>query len=183
VNDETIFGGTAKALTTPVLIENYVRGWTGGLGMYALQLADYGLRKAGVVPDPVKPASTLADIPFIKSFVVRYPSASADSIVRFYEQYHDTKIRYDSWMNRAREGDIESMARIQAAGGDRIFVTLDGIKDTISQQQQLVNMIFKNPEISKEEKRQLIDTLYYQMISVAQTGNAAFREMNRSLAR
>lgn len=183
INDETVFGGMAKALTTPVLIENYVRGWTGGLGMYALQVADYGLRKAGVVPDPVLPASTLADIPFVKSFVVRYPSASADSVVRFYEQYHDTKTRYDSWMSRAREGDTESMARIQAAGGDRIFVTLDAFKDTLTEQQKLVNMIFKNPDFSKEEKRQLIDTLYYQMISVARTGNEAFREMNRSLKR
>lgn len=183
INDQTVFGGTAKALTTPVLIENYVRGWTGGLGTYALQIADAALRKTGVLPDPVKPASTLSDIPFVKSFVVRYPSASAESISRFYDQYHDTRVRYDSWMAKAREGDLEAMKRIEAAGGERIFVTLDGFKDALSQQSQLVQMIYKNPEIAKEEKRQLIDSLYYQMISVARMGNEGFREMNKSLAR
>lgn len=181
VDDESAVGAGARALSTPILVENYVRAWTGGLGTYALQIADLGLRKAGVLPDPVKPASTLADIPVVKSFVVRYPSASAESITSFYDQYHNTKVYFDTWMSRAHEGDLEGTKRIEAAGGPRIFVTLDEFKDTLSQQTQLVQMINKNPDMSPDEKRQLIDSIYYQMIEVAKTGNQAFREMKKVL--
>jgi len=58
-----IVGGVSRAISSPILIENYVRGWTGGLGMYLLDFADWSLRKSGVLPDPVLPTKTLADIP------------------------------------------------------------------------------------------------------------------------
>jgi hypothetical protein len=92
IRDEDMFiGGVARALSTPILVENYVRSWTGGLGMYTLQLADKALRESGVLPDPVKPLETLSDLPVIKAFVVRYPSASAQSIQDFYDDYYAKK--------------------------------------------------------------------------------------------
>jgi hypothetical protein len=68
--DNSGWGGTARALTSPILIENYIRGWTGTLGVYAMNAADKALRMAGQLPDPPMPTNTLADIPVIKAFVV-----------------------------------------------------------------------------------------------------------------
>jgi hypothetical protein len=61
-----------SSFASPLVIENYVRQWSGGLGMYALQIADAALRKTGVLPDPIRPASTLSDIPFQRRLRSRY---------------------------------------------------------------------------------------------------------------
>lgn len=175
------FGPVARATTSPILLENYVRAWTGGLGMYALQGADAALRKTGVLPDPVKPSDTLADIPVVKAFVVRYPSATTQSIQDFYDQHEVTKKFYDTWLAKAKEGDVDAMTRIQAAGGPIMFVRLDAIKETLSQHSKLVRDIYKNPSVKPEEKRQLIDSLYNNMIQIGQGGKKMLREAETAM--
>lgn len=175
------FGPIARATTSPILLENYVRAWTGGLGTYVMQLADYGLRKTGTLPDPVKPASTLADIPVVKAFIVRYPSATTQSIQDFYDQHEVSKKYYDSWLYKAKEGDVEAMERIQAAGGPMMFVRLDAIKETLSQHSKLVRDIYKNPTVKAEEKRQLIDSLYNNMIEIGKGGKQMLRQADEAM--
>jgi hypothetical protein len=174
--------GVARALTTPILIENYLRGWTGGLGMYALQVADAALRNQGIVPDPPRPEDTLADIPVVKAFVVRYPSASAASIQRFYDEYERIQKYSTTWREKVSEGDLEAARRIQEAGGPHIFVQLDVIRRTLGEQAKLIRDIWKNPEIAPDEKRQLIDSLYYSQIQIAQSGLQVLREADRALS-
>lgn len=174
--------GVAAALSTPILMENYLRSWTGGLGAYALQAVDLGLRKAGVVPDPPKPADTLADLPVIKAFAVRYPSASAESIQRFYDDFEKNKRYFDSWMAKAQEGDVTALERIQEAGGMRLFVQFDGIKEALGEHSKLIRDITKSPDILPEEKRQLIDQLYFSEIQIAQAGRQALRAVDQALA-
>ena len=175
------FGPAARALTTPVLMENYIRAWTGGLGTYMLQLADFGLRKTGTLPDPIKPASTLADIPVVKAFIVRYPSASAQSIQDFYDQHETTKKFYDTWHAKAEEGDVEAMERIQAAGGPMMFARLDAIKEVLTEHSKFVRDINKNQSIKPEEKRQLIDSTYFNMIEIGKAGKQMLREAEAAM--
>jgi hypothetical protein len=175
------FGPIARATTSPILMENYIRSWTGGLGMYALQAADAALRKAGALPDPVTPTPTLADIPVVKAFMVRYPSATTQSIQDFYDQHEVTKKFYDTWLAKAKEGDVDAMSRIQAAGGPMMFVRLDAIKETLTDHNKLVRDIYKNPTIKAEEKRQLIDSLYFNMIEIGKAGKGMLKESERAL--
>lgn len=175
------FGPIARTVTSPILLENYIRGWTGGLGMYAMQAADLSLRKAGVLPDPVTPTPTLADIPVVKAFMVRYPSATTQSIQDFYDQHEVTKKFYDTWLAKAKEGDTDAMARIQAAGGPMMFVRLDAIKDTLSEHSKLIRDIYKNPTVKAEEKRQLIDSLYFNMIEIGKAGKQMVRDSEAAL--
>lgn len=175
------FGPIARATSSPILLENYVRAWTGGLGVYGLQLADFSLRKAGALPDPVKPADTLADIPVVKAFIVRYPSATTQSIQDFYDQHEVTKKFYDTWLAKAKEGDVDAMQRIQAAGGPMMFLRLDAIKETLSQHSKLVRDVYKNPTVKAEEKRQLIDSLYFNMIEIGKGGRQMMREADAAM--
>lgn len=177
VEPGAVAGPAARSLTTPILIENYIRSWTGGLGMYALQAADAGLRKAGMLPDPVTPTPTLADIPFVRAFAVRYPSATTQSIQDFYDDYSRDKRYFDSWMAKAKEGDAEAMEKMQAAGGPRMFLRLDAIKEVLSQHSKLIRDIYKNPEMPADEKRQFIDSLYYSMIEIGKSGKEALRSI------
>lgn len=185
-DEDTFIGGVARALTTPALIENYVRSWTGGLGTYTLQIADKALREAGVLPDPVKPLATLSDLPVIKAFVVRYPSASAQSIQDFYDTYYAKKRVYDTFMAKVNEGDIKAADDVLKIRQDA-WDELAGMRDTITEHASIVRMIWKMPGPTKEhperftaeDKRQLIDTLYFRMIEVSAAGNKAFEEFDR----
>ena len=181
-DEEPLIGGVARALSSPILMENYLRAWTGGLGMYVLQLADKGLREAGVVPDPVKPAKTLADLPVIKAFVTRYPSASAQSIQDFYDEFYAKQKVYNTVMEMAKQGDVASMERARAVDPSAM-AQLDGIRDVLTTHSQLVRMIHKNPQYTAEEKRQLIDTTYFRMIEIAQEGKRALRQIEQALTR
>lgn len=180
--DSIVLGGTARAITSPAILENYIRGWTGGLGMYAVQLADKALREAGALPDPVKPLATLADIPVVKAFAIRYPSATAQSVQDFYNDYFAKKKIYDTWTHAAEQGDIKAMERIQALD-NTMFVQLDGIQDALSTQSLAVQLINKNPEMPAEEKRQLIDSIYFQMIELARAGNEVLETTKREFGR
>lgn len=175
------FGPLARTMTSPILLENYIRSWSGGLGVYMMQAADASLRKAGVLPDPVTPTPTLADIPVVKAFVVRYPSASTQSIQDFYDKHEETKKYFDTWKAKAQEGDIGAMQRIQSAGGPGMFVRLDGIKETLTEHSKLVRDIYKNPTIKAGEKRQLIDSLYSSMIEIGKAGSAMVKESEKAL--
>lgn len=175
------FGPIARATSSPILMENYIRAWSGGLGMYALQAADAALRKTGALPDPVTPTPTLADIPVVKAFVVRYPSATTQSIQDFYDQHETTKKFYDTWLAKAREGDVDAMSRIQAAGGPMMFVRLDAIKETLTDHNKLVRDIYKNQTIKPEEKRQLIDSLYFNMIEIGKAGKQMVKDAEKAL--
>jgi hypothetical protein len=170
-------GGVAHALTSPILMENYIRGWSGTLGVFALNAADAALRKAGILPDPPQPTPTLADIPVIRAFTVRYPSASAESIQKFYDAYAQNKSFYDTWTAKAKDGDVKAMQHIQDLGGPTMFMQLDGIHSVLAEHNQLVRDIYKNPEIAPDEKRQLIDELYFKMIEVARFGNETMGKM------
>jgi hypothetical protein len=175
-------GGVARALTSPILLENYVRGWTGTLGVYALNLADASLRKSGVLPDPPKPTSALADIPVVKAFMIRYPSATTESIQSFEDSYAVNKTYYDTWLAKAKEGDLVAATRIQAAGGPRMFVQLDGIQKAIGEHNKIIQDIYKNPQMQPPEKRQLIDTLYFRMIELGQAGKNLMRSTDAALS-
>jgi len=178
-SDEPFIGGVARALTTPILIENYVRDWTGGMGMYLFQLADKALREAGVLPDPVKAASTLSESPFFRAFTVRYPSATAQSIQDFYSDYDVSKKYYDTILHLAKDGDVRAVDLLNAHSED--LAQLSGIRETLTQQGQIIRMIEKNPQITAEEKRQLEDTLIWRMIELSQAGNASLRQLKEQV--
>ena len=173
-------GGVARALTSPLLLENYIRGWSGNLGIYSLNLADAALRRAGELPDPNLPASTLADIPVVKAFVARYPTATTQSIQDFEDTYNAKRAYYNTWIAKARDGDMQAAQRIQSLGGPRMFINLDGINKALQQHNKLIRDIYKNPQMTPSDKRQLIDTIYYRMIELGRAGKAALGQVDRA---
>src|SRR5690606_9254151 len=90
-------GPKKTPLSSPMVLENYIRSWSGSMGMYALQLADKGLIAAGVTDaPPERPTATLADIPFVKAFIVRYPNGGTKSIQAFQEKFEENKMVLDT---------------------------------------------------------------------------------------
>lgn len=171
--------GAARALSSPMLIENYVRGWTGSLGMYAMKAADLAGRKMDLLADPAHAPATLADYPIIRAFVARYPSANAQPISDFYEGYERNKIYYDTFMAQAKEGNVGALERIQKAGGMQMFSQLDDMKKVLGDHFTMIRTIDADPKMQPYEKRQLIDSLYYAMIQMGKQGNTVLKAMGR----
>jgi len=167
------------SMASPVVIDNYLRAWGGSLGTYVLQGADAALRKAGVLPDPMLPTRTLADIPFVKAFVVRYPDAQAESIQRFQDSYQHMSQVTNTFKALIKQGEVAQASSLMQSN-PQAFYKLDNINKTINEQNQLVRMIYKNPGIKPDEKRQLIDATYFQMIQISSAGNNIIKTMDAS---
>ena len=81
----------AKALgkwvnLSPAQIDNVFFAYTGGLGRYATDILDPALRATGIADRISDPDPTLADIPILRSFVVRDPYGSSGvSVDKFYD--------------------------------------------------------------------------------------------------
>ena len=89
-------GPNSTKISSPAVVDNYIKSWSGALGSYLVEVADKALEKSGVAPEQVKPSKTLADIPFIKAFVVRHPSASTQSITDFYSRSTEAEKIFNS---------------------------------------------------------------------------------------
>lgn len=167
-------------LASPMVIENYVRGWTGSVGMYALQTIDQMLIKSGAVKD-MKPSPTLSDIPFIKAFVSRYPNANTQSIQDFRDKYKKIESVYATIKQLGEKGQIdEAMSLVTVYEGD--MVRLTGQKEAMTNMYKAIQGISLS-DIPKDEKRQLIDSVYFQMISVARDGNSMMNEIERAISK
>lgn len=165
---------------SPARAENYIRGWTGGMGMYALQLVDAMARKAGVVDDPVKPAATLADIPFVRAFVIRHPSMGAESIQRFFDNYEEST-SYLKTINALGKGfkynDVANLLPYS------VYQAMDAPHKALSEITKAIDLINKIPSMTPDEKRQQIDNLYFHAIEVAKFGNMVFETLQPDIER
>jgi len=192
-DDQSPAGAAARAVTNPILLENYIREWTGGLGVYAMQAADVGLRSQGIVPDPITPTPVLADIPFIKAFVIRNPSANLQPIQQFYDDFHHYQKFRDTYKSLAKEGDMEGAQRVLAIGGDEAFAAkMDGINKSLSNMGKTIRDVYKDPgtpeqqtpegrEALRDQKRQVIDQIYFNMLMLARQGNAAMAQAQEQI--
>lgn len=113
VNDTPLLKGFNLA---PWQIDNYVEGWTGGLGQAAVKYADQALRATGKVTGVgadgqlkvnEAPEETMADSPWFGSFTVRYPTAQAQSINDFSDRFQKLEQAHGSIDKAMNDNDFE----------------------------------------------------------------------------
>ncbi|KAF5057974.1 Large polyvalent protein associated domain 38 [anaerobic digester metagenome] len=165
---------------SPARAENYIRGWTGGMGMYALQLVDAMARKAGVVDDPVNPAATLADIPFVRAFVIRHPSMGAESIQRFFDHYEESTSYLKTINALGKDFKYNDVANLLPYS---VYQAMDAPHKALSEITKAIDLINKIPSMTPDEKRQQIDSLYFHAIEVAKFGNKVFEALQPDIER
>lgn len=171
-----------SSFASPLVIQNYITSWSGALGSYATQLADKALVKAGLAPEKVKPSDTLKDIPFIGSFVVRFPSINTSNIEDFYQSYGEAEKVSKTIKHLEKNGDMDMAEKeMQDPENQEKMMRLTGVKEALSAQSQLVRAVNKNPDIKPEEKRQIIDGAYLMMNEIAKTGNKMTDDFKKTL--
>jgi hypothetical protein len=110
--------------------------------------------------------------PVVKAFVIRYPAATAQSVQDFHEKYAERKKVYDTFQYLVKNGDPDAAIK-EAELDPSAFARMEGVHETIGVLNATIRLVYKNPDMSPSDKRQLIDSMYGQMIEVARAGNAA----------
>ena len=168
VGDDSFFA------TNPIHAENVFRSWTGGLGRYIIDTLDYAIIKGKIIEDPIKPTDTLSKIPVIRAFDVRdVPGYSAQSIVKFFEEYGDIEKIINGMDFAKKAGDFEEYQKLKETLNVDEVQLLEyrkSIKEIDKQIRNIYNLKeFPNGDIpTPDEKRELIDDYYKLMINFAQ---------------
>jgi hypothetical protein len=152
----------------PAKIDNLIRGWTGGLGMLAVDAIDQAIQKTGVVDLPPAPKWTLADVPGVRGFVVRFPSANTESVTTFYDYYEKSRKAsrtFNYLMEKSPEkgGIYASKQGYWALKAPLIKV----MSEELSKGRDIIRGLYENKELTPEQKRKAIDVAYFDMIEKA----------------
>ena len=170
VGDDSFFA------TNPIHAENVFRSWTGGIGRYIIDTLDYAIIKGKIIEDPIKPTDTLSKIPVVRAFDVRdVPGYSAQSIVKFFEEYSKVEKIINGMDFAKKAGDFEEYQKLKETLNVDEVQLLEyrkSIKDIDNQIRNIYNLKqFPNGDIpTPDEKRELIDDYYKLMINFAQQG-------------
>jgi hypothetical protein len=159
--------GDESSWTSPQRIDSLIYNWSGTLGRHVVNMADKALIESGIMPDPVKPADTLADMPIIKAFVVRNPSLGSEHIEDFYRMYIPLKKRIDTINSLTDPIEIEKQLNNLTKKIGMESMTLISIKEALDNQRLLISLITQNKNIPPDEKRQHIDDITRMMIMIA----------------
>ena len=171
-----LVGDDSFLATNPIHAENVFRSWTGGLGRYIIDTLDYALVKGKIIDDPIKPTDTLSKIPVVRAFDIRdVPGYSAQSIVKFFEEYEKVETIINGMDFAKKAGDFEEYKKLKETLNVDEVKLLDyrkSIKDLDTQIRTIYNLKeFPNGDIpTPDEKRELIDDYYRLMINFAQQG-------------
>ena len=165
-----------KEYASPAKIENLVRGYTGGFGKMVLDAADKFIEAVGIVKTPPKPPKTLADMPGVRAFVQRFPTANTKSIERFYEEYTKLKRKFESRKEEVGLRGIDRMRRIMG-GKQQIrvprppkLIIYEQVAKRLSDLRAVVRHIMKSKTMTPEQKQRAINACYIMMINTARVG-------------
>ncbi len=173
------FRGDGKSFS-PIVADNFVRNWTGGLGSLLLDSLDRALQAGGVVPvNEYKEIKRLSDNPFVRVYMLRN-SSMGENVERFYAAWGDVSPYLATYQKALRDGDIETVMRFVKY---QPFKVIEGYKETVSDLTAAINEITALKDVSVDEKRQQIDQLSYLMSQTAARGLEIYLELKEQMER
>jgi hypothetical protein len=175
-------GPEEAPLQSPAVIDNYVRSWTGGGGRYLVQLSDAAIKATigGSDEGAEPPAKTLADIPIVAALISRWPRANMQNVLDFKENFKKTSQTVETVKMLAKRGDFDAAMDLMKTN-EEDFIKLNGFSEAINLQMKKIDQWNRDKTLSGTDKRQLIDTAYYQMQSIAMMGNKILSEHRKNL--
>ena len=168
--------GEYSGISSPARIESTINNWTGTLGRTFTTVLDKALIASGVVDDPIKPEETLSDIPIIRAFVVRNPSAGSEYITTFYDKYDKVSKVFNTIDRLQKSGNFEEANKLLT----NLPVEATILKSTyrlVQDNDKRVRDIYNSKLFTPNEKRQLIDELYRQMIDISKYSLEAIKDV------
>jgi len=163
---------------SPIAIENYIAAWTGGLGKTTLWSIDQLFTKAGIYNPPPKPTTDWTEYPMIKSFFVRHPSLSAESIKLFYDHYAEGQRIAKTISGVERELNYEDIPMLLTRSD---FGALNSTKAAMDNLSSVRNDILALRELDgmtteqvSDWKREQLNIIIDTQIQLAKSGNEIY---------
>ena len=154
---------------SPIVIDNYIRGWTGGLGNYFMMGLDKALIETGIIDDPIRPTDSLTKIPGLRAFNLRDPSMQSEFITDFYDEYNKYKKYKPTIEKLKKEGNFKEAAKLAKRKKlvDEKIAVLERYKTIIDQHNEYVRKAFNMKDADPDQKQQIIDDMVFMMIKMA----------------
>ena len=163
---------------SPILIDNTVRGYLGGLGKYGLDAVDYALIKSRAVDVPPPPAKDPQEWPMLRA-LASGPAESSAYVSRFYKALDlaETRMRdfkaYGDRMQTRDQADFWRKNRNQIAyysadaGGVPVMTRVRQTRDQLSEINKAMLMVRNARGLSPEFKRDRLRVLADQRDTMA----------------
>ena len=170
---------TTSGLASPIIIDNYINDWTGGMGKIIVNTLDSSFEALGMGDQIPKPYQAITEKLGLDALISRHPRGGATSIQDFYDLY-DKAMTIKKSVNYAKKMNLdesdEEKERFFNAGHIYNYDQLNAAHKAMQKSQKAINEIYKSPEIDPKEKRFMIEDLYNQMIEFAKVANESIRE-------
>lgn len=167
--------------SSPAVIENYVRAWSGTLGMQALQLTDAALIEAGFYANPNKPAPHTSDQFFFRAFMIKNPSRQNENIQDFYKAMNGLNQYKNTTKEYARRGDAQSAFEVFENWPS--YINMETTHSAMIAQNAVIDQITLNPDITPVEKTQMVDDLIRGLIETATLGMEQYDLFEKEMKR
>jgi len=170
-------------LASPKIIENFVRGWSGGLGTQIMHGLDDALRYAGKLPPGQIRTRRLEDMPVIRAFMIRQPNASLQPIADFFDRYGKLRQNIETFNELKDRGNLEDAMRVARLGIFNPKATVTALK----RQRKFLRRVERMPDrfMPPEARNRFMDEVFLQMLQIATEGNRqldAFEEFEEKRA-
>jgi len=159
-------GDDFSAFSSPLVLENAWRGWTGGIGGYVLALSDSLLDAAGIVDRSKNRKKMLSEYPIIKAIFIKNPDRNAEPITDFRELYEPVMKRLNAARILENRGEIEK-AKIEKDKLPANWVVLERAYRALQVQEDVIRNINEAKDSNPEEKLYLTNIVLKDMINGA----------------
>ena len=161
-----INGDDFSKWSSPLVLENGWRGWTGGIGGYILALSDELLDAAGVIDRSQKRTKMLSEYPIIKAINIKNPDRNAEPVTDFRKLFEPVNARIKAANLLEKRGEI-AKAKKERAKLPKNWVVLEVAYRAMAVQEQVIKNINENPNSSADEKLHLTNIVLKDMINGA----------------
>jgi len=154
---------------SPRIIDNTIRGYTAGLGQYAVDIIDEGIKAATGRETVPQPARKPTEQPIARSFFV---STAGGGQVRddFYREWNRLNKRRNSAIMRAElaapEGEEIDRDKVEFEGKD-LYERMKPYKKEMDKLQREYKQIQKSGSLTSQQKRSKLDELDAKMNALA----------------
>lgn len=159
--------GLGIADVSPTVLDNYVQEWAGTIGMTILHALDTPL---GHVNGPFE----VADIPFVKGFVLRNPKMNTQTINDFYTDAQKFQSLNKDVSLEVKAGNLDQAMQDKSGAGPKA-IAASHIEHALSVQRTALKAINANPKMTVDEKRQLSERIYQDAWQIARFGSQLLR--------
>ena len=147
---------------SPIKLDNAIFGYTAGAGRMVLQATDAMLKDNG---GPPLPSSTMADVPGLRAFAVRYPSGATQSVQDLYERLEDLDSKQAAWKVSLKNKEIEAPSLTGPERSEHRKLRVASRRLQVIA--KMIRRVQASEKMSSEEKREKLDELARKKIAIA----------------